>query len=265
MNHFQRLNEVKELNIFFFAQHAKVPADQIRAGVRRPDWAMSALRGTQQTSKYITTVLSIASPIVGPSFRLNRALRCSACPNPPPLLLADSRLLVEQFCVTFSCCALCLFVSHTHIYITFLMYSRAPPLSICYSPNTLCDVTYIYKRRLFPIPVMTHGFSSKGVAAVRARRLFSSTTSRVRGSSPVLPLGRKLPWQPGFGRASLDCHVAISTHYDVFFFLNRFPALPWWRLGLAFITLLWRTVDTLHHTFTIRCITLLRRTLFPRG
>ena len=63
MNRFQRLNEVKELKIFFFAQRAKVPADQNRAGARRLDQATSTLLCVQQTSKYITSLLNVASPI----------------------------------------------------------------------------------------------------------------------------------------------------------------------------------------------------------
>ena len=54
MNHFQQLNEVKELKVFFFAQHAKVSADQNRADKQILDRATSALRGAQQTSKYIS-------------------------------------------------------------------------------------------------------------------------------------------------------------------------------------------------------------------
>ena len=120
----ERSERVKK---FLFAQRAKVPADQVRAGMRRPDRAMSALRGMQQTSKYITTLLSIASPIRGPFFRMNRALCCSACPPPPtpffwPILgCLWNNVVVHSPVVLFAYSCL------TLIYITFLMYSRAPP------------------------------------------------------------------------------------------------------------------------------------------
>ena len=57
----------------------------------------------------------------------------------------------------------------------------------CY-PNTSFDITCVLGGGSFL--VTTHGFSSTEVAAVRARRLFPSTISGVRGSVPVLPLGR---------------------------------------------------------------------------
>ena len=65
MNHFKVLNKVKELEIFFFAQHAKVQTDQNRAEAECLDQATSALSGTQQTSKYLTSLLMLASPTVG--------------------------------------------------------------------------------------------------------------------------------------------------------------------------------------------------------
>ena len=85
-------------------------ADQNQARVRRPDRATSALHGAQQTSKYITMPVSIASPLVGPLLPLNRAL-CSLI-----FFFAHSRRLVEHFRVTCSCCAPHLFVSHTQLH-----------------------------------------------------------------------------------------------------------------------------------------------------
>ena len=74
------------------------------------------------------------------------------------------------------------------------MISRAP----VFLDSLLSE--HIIRCHTFPwggsFPVTTHSFSSRGVAAVRARRLFPSTIPGVRGSVPVLPLGRKLDWQP---------------------------------------------------------------------
>ena len=119
-----------------------------------------------------------------------------------------------------------------------------------------------------PVPVMTHGYSSRGVAAVRARRLFPSIKSGVRGFSPVrarrlflsiisgvrgfspvLPLGRKLDWQPGLGRASLD--LAVCTHL-------AFQSLHLFYLEEG------STIAASHSPW-LSCITLLRRTLLPRS
>ena len=72
MNHFQRLNEVKELKIFFFAQRANtrkqasssdalVPTVQNRAGAVI-GWHVSA----QKTSSYITARPWLPGLIVGP-------------------------------------------------------------------------------------------------------------------------------------------------------------------------------------------------------
>ena len=179
---------MKELKIVFFAQRSTVPADQIRAGARRPDRARPALCGTQQLSKYKTTVLSVASP---PWVLSSDRIELCAVGLPTLSFLPILGSLLSNY-VSHSPVVVFAYSCHTLIYITFLMYSRAPPfLDLLPFKHTMrCHIQS--KRRLFPIPVMTHGFSSKVVAAVRARRLFPSTTSRVRGSSPVLPLGRKL-------------------------------------------------------------------------
>ena len=87
MNHFQlqRLNEVKELNIFFFAQRAIMPercdavapVDQNHAGARHPDQTTSALCAADQQVYYLTSQASL--PHRGslvPS--VQRGLCCSA-------------------------------------------------------------------------------------------------------------------------------------------------------------------------------------------
>ena len=84
MNHFQRLNKVKELKIFFFAQRAKVPADQNRSGAQHLDQATSALRGARLTNKYITSLPQPCFPIVGPFSNRIKLSAAWLAPLPPP-------------------------------------------------------------------------------------------------------------------------------------------------------------------------------------
>ena len=99
-NHFQRLNEVKELKIFFFVQRANtrkqasnrwplpcdamVPTVQNRAGARCPDQTrqrcvqQTRQRCAQQTSSYITTLPWLPGLIVGPC-PSEESLCCPAC------------------------------------------------------------------------------------------------------------------------------------------------------------------------------------------
>ena len=97
MNHFQRLNEVKELIIFFFTQHtntrkqasngrllpcdAMAPTVQNRAGVRCPN--QTRQRCAQQTSSYISVLPWPPGLIVGPC-PSEESLCSPACPPPPP-------------------------------------------------------------------------------------------------------------------------------------------------------------------------------------
>ena len=104
------------------------------------------------------------------------------------------------------------YVSHflvfaLHLYVSYVQSHHFPWLqphelqsirffsTLCY-PNTSSDITGVLGGGSFP--VTTHGLSSRGVAAVRARRLFPSTISGVRGSVPVLALGRKIRLTAGF-------------------------------------------------------------------
>ena len=216
MNHFQRLNEVKELKIFFFVQRANTrkqtsnrrplpcdamaPTVQNRAGARCPDRTrqrcaqQTRQRCAQRTSSYITALPGPPGLIVGPC-PSEESFVLSSLPPPPPF--ADSRPPVSKVLVA---CLISLYLLstcmyHTFSHITFLgynhMHSRAPVfLDSLLSEHISSDDTCVLGGGSFP--VTTHGFSSRGVAAVRARRLFTWTISVVRGSVPVLPLGQKL-------------------------------------------------------------------------
>ena len=94
MNHFQRLNEVKELKIFFFAQRANTRKQATsRRSLPCDAWAptaqnrASAVRerhvSTQKTGSYITERSRLPGLIVGPC-PSEESLCCPACPPPPP-------------------------------------------------------------------------------------------------------------------------------------------------------------------------------------
>ena len=155
--------------------------------------------------------------LLGSSWVLVQVKRACAVqlahPTPGPPFFADSRPPVSKVACLISLYYLlstCMY--HTFSHITFLgynhMHSRASVfLDSLLSEHISSDDTCVFGGGSFP--VTTHVFSSRGVAAVRARRLFPSTISGVRGSVPVLPLGRKLDWQPVLSRASKDSHLAV--------------------------------------------------------
>ena len=127
----------------------------------------------------------------------------SSLPTPPPLfspILGPRSLKLR---VSFPCiCSppLCIIRSVTSLSLATTTWTPEHPFfsTHCY-PSTSSGITCVLGGGSFP--VTAHGFSSRGVAAVRARRLFQSTISGVRGSVPVWPLGRKLDWQPVLSRA----------------------------------------------------------------
>ena len=198
---FRATREYTEAGIEQRCLGANSPEPRRRAAI---GWRVSA----QTTSSYITARPWLPGLIVGPC-PSKESLCCPAC---PPTL----RCLRVSAPVSNVACLISLFLRstcmyHTFSHITFLGYnhmnSRASVLlDYCY-PNTSSNITCVLGGGLFP--VTAHGFSSKGVAAVRARRLFPSTISGVRGSVPVVPLGRKLDWQPVLSRAPKDPHLAV--------------------------------------------------------
>ena len=121
------------------------------------------------------------------SLSKRRELVLSSLPTRrPPFFFADSRPPVPKVSVFISLYLLSNCMYHTFDHITFLGYnhmnSRAFVLSThCYL-STSSDITCVLGGGSFP--VTSHGFSSKGVAAVRARRLFPSTISGVRAQFP---------------------------------------------------------------------------------
>ena len=247
-----------------------------------PGSGTSALRGAQQTSKYRTSLLNVASPIVGTFSNWIDLCAVQLAPPPPP----NSLRRFSSPCWTNLCYShlLCFWPIHVTHSVTSLI-SWIPEhhlISIRYSPNTLCDVTCrlggglckkkkhacrsFYGHSGFrpgssmasPVytNVLTEGktgggsfqlwhtfFPPKGLllSGQLLRRLFPPTTSRVRGFSQVLLLGRKLDLQPGLGRASQDFHVSRSSlHSPWCIFLSEPFYLLYVDDGWAY----------LHHTLT---------------
>ena len=145
------------------------------------------------------------------SLSKRRELVLSSLPTPPPFFFRQFRPRSLKLGVSFPCvCSppVCIIRSVTSLSLATTTWTPEHPFfsTHCY-PNTSSDITCVLGGGSFP--VTTHGFSSRGVAAVRARRLFPSTISGVRGSVPVLPLGRKLDWQPVLSRAPKDPHLEV--------------------------------------------------------
>ena len=151
------------------------------------------------------------------SLSKRRELVLSSLPTRPPCFCWFSAPVSNVAClISNSLYLLSTCMYHTFSHITFLGYNHMNSRASVLLDSLLSE--HIIRYHMCPwgggggggsFPVTTHGFSSRGVAAVRARRLFPSTISGVRGSVPDLPLGRKLDWQPVLSRAPKDPHLAV--------------------------------------------------------
>ena len=148
---------------------------------------------TQKTSSYITVCTWLPGLIVGPC-PSEESLCCPAC-SPALPFFADSRPRSLKLCVSFPCiCSppVCIIRSVTSLSLATTTWTPEHPFfsTHCY-PNTPSDITCVLGGGSFPITA--HGFSSKGVVAVRTRRLFPSTISGVSHTS-----GSKIRLTAGF-------------------------------------------------------------------
>ena len=122
------------------------------------------------------------------SLSSEESLCCPACPPPPHpfFFFADSRAPVSKVACLNSLYLFSTCMYHTFSHITFLGYNhvnfRASFFSTHCSPNT-SSMSHVHMSLGEAPSRLPHGFSSRGVAAVRARRLFPSTISGVRGSA----------------------------------------------------------------------------------
>ena len=115
-------------------------------------------------------------------------------PPPPPFFFADSRPPVSKVTCLISLYLFSTCMYHTFSHITFLGYNLMNSRASVFLDSLLSE--HIMRYHMCPwgrlLPGYRTRFSSKGVAAVRASRLFPSIIAGVRGSVSLLPLGRKL-------------------------------------------------------------------------
>ena len=156
-----------------------------RLGANSPEPRKRVVRewhvSTQKTGSYITERSRLPGLIVGPC-PSEESLCCPACPPAAPLFFADSRPPVYKVSVLFPCiCSptVCIIRSITSLSLATTTWTPEHPFSRLTAIRAHPPISHV---SLGEAP--SHGFSSKGVAAVRARRLFPSTISGVRAQFP---------------------------------------------------------------------------------
>ena len=161
-----------------------------RLAANCPDPRKRAVRewhvNTQETGSYITERSRLPGLIVGhcPS---EESLCCPAWTPPPPSfsqILGPRSLKCVSYFLVFALQRYVIIRSITSLSLATTTWTPEHPFfsTHCY-PSTSSDITFVLGGGSFP--VTAHGFSSRGVAAVRARRWFPSTISGVRGSVTV--------------------------------------------------------------------------------
>ena len=183
---------------FSFSRNARIHGSRHRAGdcCHATPWRQQP-RTAQARSAWMTRQHTEDRQLYNRTFPTSRAHRgslskrrelvLSSLPTPPPSfsqILGPRSLKVR---VLFPCiCSptVCIIRSITSLSLATATWTPEHPFfsTHCY-PSTSSDITCVLGGGSFP--VTAHGFSSRGVAAVRARRLFPSTISEVRGSVPV--------------------------------------------------------------------------------
>ena len=183
-NHFQRLNEVKELK-FSFSRNARIREAGIEQGTvatrclgaNSPEPRRRAVTKwhviTQKTSSYITVCTWLPGLIVGPC-PSEESLCCPACPPTLPFFRRFSAPVSKVVCfISLYLLSTCMYHSFSHI--TFLGYNHTNSRASVILDSLLSE--HIIRYHMCPwgrlLPLLPHTvFSSKGVVAVRARRLF---------------------------------------------------------------------------------------------
>ena len=158
-------------------------------GANSPEPRKRAVRewhvSTQKTGSYITEQSRLPGLIVGPC-PSEESLCSPACP-PPPFFFADSRPPISKVRVLFpGICSPTVGIIRSITSLSLATTTWAPEHPFfsthCY-PSTSSFITCVLGGGSYP--VTAHGLFSRGVAAVRARRLFPSTISGVRCSVSV--------------------------------------------------------------------------------
>ena len=251
MNHFQRLNEVKELKIFFFTQRANtrkqasnrrpLPCDamastvQNRAGVRCPD--RTRQRGAEQTSSYITALPWPPGLIVGPC-PSEESLCCPACPPPPLFRRFSAPVSKVARLISLYLLSTCMY--HTFSHITFLgynhMHSRASVfLDSLLSEHISSDDTCPW-RRLLP-GYNTRVFLQRGCSC-HGKEVVPLDHIRGKGLTSRLTSGSKIRLTAGFepcpqGPAPSSLAAAHSPFQCVPCFVHSIPVLAASHSSLA--------------------------------
>ena len=171
-----------------------------------PGWHVSA----QKTSSYITARPWLPGLIMGPC-PSEESLCCPA--PPPPPCFADSRPPVSKVA-----CLISILVFALHLYVSHVQSHHFPWLQ----PHELQSI-----RSSLLTAIRTHhpiSHVSLGEAPSRLRHTVFPPEGLLlsgqggcsrrpyqgeRGSVPVLPLGRKLDWQPVLSRAPKDPYLAV--------------------------------------------------------
>ena len=176
------------------------------------------------------------------SLSKRRELVLSSLPTPPPpFFFADSRPPVSKVACLISLYLLSTCMYHTFSHISFLGYNHMHPrasvlLDSLLSEHISSDDTCVLGGGSFPVTI--HGFSSRGVAAVRARRLSPVDLIRGKGLSSRLTPGSKIRLTAGFepclqGLAPSILAAAHSPFQCVPCFVHSIPVLAASHSSLA--------------------------------
>ena len=178
---------------FAFLRNARIHGSRHRAGncCHATPWRQQP-RTAQARGAWMTRQHTEDRQLYNQTFPTSRAHRgslskrrelvLSSLPTRPPLFLPSLGPQSLTLRVSFPCiCSppVCIICSVTSLSLATTTWTPEHPFfsTHCY-PNASSDITCVLGGGSFP--VTSHGISSKGVAAARARRLFPSTISGVR-------------------------------------------------------------------------------------
>ena len=204
MNHFQRLNEVKELKILFFAQRANtrkqapskrlLPCDALAPTAQN----RASARCVNDTSAHRrpAAILSSVPDFPGSSWVLVQAKRACAVQlaHPPSPVFAESRPPVSNVACLISWYLLSTCMYHMFSHITFLGYNHMNSRASVLLDSLLSERIIRYHMcpwgRLIP-GYRTRFFLQRGCCC-QGKEVVPVDHIRGKGSVPVVPLGRKL-------------------------------------------------------------------------
>ena len=145
------------------------------------------------------------------SLSKRRELVLSSLPTRPPLFSPSLGPQSLTLRVSFPCiCSppVCIICSVTSLSLATTTWTPEHPFfsTHCY-PNASSDITCVLGGGSFP--VTSHVFFLQRGCCCQGKEVVPVDHIRGKGSVPVLPLGRKLVWQPVLSRAPKDPHLAV--------------------------------------------------------